>query len=270
MNTKKPKNILEIFKLLEKSNCRQCGEKTCLAFAQAVFMGNKPPEACPKLDGLTIELLTRNPEDLQTIEKNGYEYLTKLKGCISGIDLASAAKRIGAQFSDNRLTLKVLGKDFSVDKNGDFAADIHINPWIGVPYLNYVLYGQGITPCGEWVSFRELQGGRERYLLFHRRCELSLRNIADTHTSFFDDMIHLFGGKQVQKKFKSDISVVLQVLPRIPLMICYWYPEDGIESGLHIFFDKTADRNLDIDSIDTLVLGLTHMFTKLTLRHGAK
>jgi len=31
------KNAMEIFKLLEKSNCRECNEKTCLAFAGAVF-----------------------------------------------------------------------------------------------------------------------------------------------------------------------------------------------------------------------------------------
>jgi ArsR family metal-binding transcriptional regulator len=30
-------NVMAIFKLLEKSNCRQCNEATCLAFAAAVF-----------------------------------------------------------------------------------------------------------------------------------------------------------------------------------------------------------------------------------------
>ena len=30
---------LEILKLLEKSNCRECGQATCLAFAAAVFKG---------------------------------------------------------------------------------------------------------------------------------------------------------------------------------------------------------------------------------------
>ena len=32
-----PKNAMEIFKLLDQSNCRECGQKTCLAFAGAVF-----------------------------------------------------------------------------------------------------------------------------------------------------------------------------------------------------------------------------------------
>jgi hypothetical protein len=51
-------------------------------------------------------------------------------------------------------------------------------------------------------------------------------------------------------------------------MICYWLPEDGLESSLNVFFDHTADVNLAIGSIFTLGTGLTQMFEKLALRHG--
>ncbi len=33
------RNAFEIFQCLERSNCRECGEKTCLAFAGAVYLG---------------------------------------------------------------------------------------------------------------------------------------------------------------------------------------------------------------------------------------
>jgi len=265
---KKPKNILEIYKLLEKSNCKQCGEKTCLAFAQAVFMGTKPPGECPKLDELTLQLLSRKDEDLDALEKNGYAYLDNLKSHIMKIDLAKAAKRIGAQFANNTLTLKVFGKPFRVNTAGELSADIHINPWIAVPFLNYIIHGKGAPVSGRWVSFRELEHGQERYLLFQKKCEAPIKQVADTYPAFFDDLVHLFGGTQAEKQFQSDISVVLHILPKIPVMICYWFAEGGLESSLHIFFDKTADVNLDIDSIYTLAAGLSIMFSKLALRHG--
>ena len=50
-----PKHAMEIFQLLDKSNCRECGAKTCLAFAGAVFQGKRKIEECPKLDRETIE-----------------------------------------------------------------------------------------------------------------------------------------------------------------------------------------------------------------------
>jgi ArsR family metal-binding transcriptional regulator len=44
----KPK-ILEILKLLPKTNCRKCGEPTCMVFATKVAEGVKGPQDCPPL-----------------------------------------------------------------------------------------------------------------------------------------------------------------------------------------------------------------------------
>ena len=46
--TPKP-GVLEILKLLPKTNCRECGEPTCMVFATRVAEGAKGPEACPAL-----------------------------------------------------------------------------------------------------------------------------------------------------------------------------------------------------------------------------
>jgi hypothetical protein len=45
-------------------------------------------------------------------------------------------------------------------------------------------------------------------------------------------------------------------------------PEDGLESSLNVFFDQTADKNLDIGSVFTLGVGLSQMFVKIARRHG--
>ena len=263
-----PKNAMEIFKLLDKSNCRECGQKTCLAFAGAVFMGQKKIGRCPKLDRETIERYGGKTGERHTVEQDRDETMRKLQSKVAGIDLADAAKRIGADFSGDKLTLKVLGKNFSVDTRGNLHADIHINPWVVIPVFSYVLYGKGRAASGNWASFRELKDGKERYSLFQKRCEEPMKKVADTYTELFDDLVHIFSGKQVEKQFESDISVVLHPLPRVPLMICYWRPEDGLESSLNLFFDKSADDNLDIGSVFSLGAGLAQMFEKLALRHG--
>ena len=62
--------------------------------------------------------------------------------------------------------------------------------------------------------------------------------------------------------------MVLQPFPKVPVMICYWKPEDGLESSLHLFFDACTNGNLDIGSTFSLGAGLAQMFAKLALRHG--
>ena len=263
-----PKNAMEIFQFLDKSNCRECGEKTCLAFAGAVFKGKKSLKECPKLDPESIERFSGEPGDQNALEQNRDAYLEKLKNEITHLDLAKAAKRIGARFCNDTLTLKVLGKNFRVNTKGNLSTDIHINPWVAVPFLTYILYGKGLPVSGNWVSFREFKQGREAYPLFQKRCEEPLKQVADNYTDLFDDMVHVLSGKQVEKQFESDISVVLHPLPKVPVMVCYWLPEDGLESSLSVFFDQTADQNLDIGSVFTLAVGLAQMFEKIAQRHG--
>ena len=262
------KNAMEIFQLLDKSNCRECGEKTCLAFAGAVFTGHKQLDQCPKLSPETCARFRGNFEKRQPLEQERDEYMQRLQEKIVNTDLAAAAKRIGAHFAGDRLTVKVLGKNFSVDTRGKLHADIHINPWVAGPFFFYVLYGKGLPPSGNWASFRELKDGQERYPLFQKRCEEPMKKVADTYTDLFDDLVHIFSGQQVEEQFESDISVVLHPLPRIPMMICYWKPEDGLASSLNIFFDKIVDDNLDIGSVFSLGAGMAQMFEKLALRHG--
>ena len=263
-----PKNAMEIFQLLDKSNCRECGQKTCLAFAGAVFTGGKQLNQCPKLDGETIARFGGGSGKRSAIEQERDEGLQKLQAKVAEIDLAAAAERIGADFARDRLTLKVLGKNFSVDTRGKLYADIHVNAWVAAPFFAYVLYGKGLPPSGNWASFRELKDGQERYPLFQKRCEEPMKKVADTYPDLFDDLVHIFSGRQVDEQFESDISVVLHPLPRIPMMICYWKPEDGLASSLNLFFDKIADDNLDIGSVFSLGAGMAHMFEKLALRHG--
>jgi hypothetical protein len=264
----KPQNAMTIFQLLDKSNCRQCGEKTCMAFAGAVFTGRRPLSECPRLDRQIIDTYSDTPPNRYDVEQNRDDYLEQLKNQIKGFDLQAASGRTGGRYENDRLIIKVMGKNFSIIRDGTISTDIHVNPWVAVPFLNYVLYGKGMDPTGDWRSFRELADGRERYPLFQKRCEEQMKQVADSYTELFDDMVQMFSGKKVDPQFQSDISVVLYPLPKLPIMVCYWLLEEGMQSSLNVFFDQTADKNLDIGSIFSLGAGLAQMFTRLARRHG--
>ena len=261
-------NTMEIFKLLDKSNCKECNEATCLAFAAAVFTGQKQLDECPSLESDIIERFSGKTEKRTPVEQGLDESVEPLKRKIAETDLFSSAQRLGAMFSDDKLTIKILGKDFSVDSKGNLSSDIHIHPWIAIPILSYIIESAGIPISGKWVPLRELKNGKTWYRLFGQTCEKPLKRVADTYTDLFEDLIHIFNGRQVENHYAADISLVLYPLPKVPILICYWKPEDGLESSLNIFFDSTAEDNLNIESIYALGTGLVMMFEKIALRHG--
>ncbi len=261
-------NPMDILKLLENSNCRECGEASCMAFAAAVYRGERRLEECTRLGQETLNRYGQETKPRVSIEQDMEAVVQELKEKVTQVDLAEAAERVGGRYAGGWLTISVLGKDFKLNQKGRIAADIHVNPWVTIPVLNYVLQSKGVSVSGSWISFRELPSGRSWYPLFAQRCEKPMKEVADSYTNLFTDMLDIFNGKQIESQFASDISIVLHPLPKLPLLVCYWKPEDELESSLHLFFDTTAEDNLPIESIHALGSGLAQMFEKIARRHG--
>ncbi|THB75276.1 MAG: DUF3786 domain-containing protein [Desulfobacteraceae bacterium] len=266
-------NTMDVFKLLEKTNCRKCNKPTCLAFAAAVFQGQIALSDCPFVSEKILEEYGAGRQAYEsTFEQDYIKVMTELKARVkqrfSQAEPAELADQLGGRCMNGRLTLKILGKDFSIDPTGEIITDIHVNPWIAPPVLNYVVSSKGVPLAGSWVPFRELASSKDWARFFEYQCEGALKKVADTYPAFFEDIIELFNGRQVENHYDADIALIIHPLPLLPMLICYNHPEEGLESDLNLFFDSTADQNLPVQNIYTLSTGLANMFKKLAINHG--
>jgi hypothetical protein len=260
-------NPIDLYKRLPRTNCGRCGNSTCLALAAAVLRDEKALDACPLLDQHQIGVLTAAVSRQVNLETIREERLQELRQKIAGFDMASRANVLGARYRGQSLIVKCLGRDFEIDECGGVASQCHTHSWFTLPLLDYVLHSRGVEPSGRWMPFRELPSGETWNRLFEQRCEKPLSRIADAWSDLFADLVGVFAGSSASPAFKSDISVVLHPLPKVPLLVCYWRPEDGMEAKLHLFFDDTAEQNLPIGSIFTLATGIARMLEKILHTH---
>ena len=260
------KTPLDVYKLLPKTNCRECRLPSCMAFSAAVLRGEKEITDCPYVDR-TVLGDTKNIERLVSISDRREEAVALLRSRIPSIDLAASAERLGGRIEDGRLALRSLGRDFFIDAEGNVSSSCHTHSWVTLFLLDYIINSTGEDPVGRWTPFRELKKGAERAALFGRMCEKPLKEMADTHTDLFGDIIDIFSGDRTKNMFSSDISLILYPLPRVPILICYWKPDGDMESSLHIFFDATAETHLAIQSIYDIGLGLAMMLDKVLIKH---
>lgn len=262
------KNSMEIFKLLPGTNCRKCMVPTCLAFAVAVFQGDRRLKDCPYLDRDVIAQYEEQQPYWMALEQEYQKYLEPLRNDIVSVDFQSSTQRLGAKISGDRLAINSLGRDFFVSPDGSVVSACHVHGWIIVPLLNYIITCSGKPFSGKWVPFRELKDGVSWGPLFAEQFEAPLRLVADANPDLFETMIHVFNGRPEPSPVGADISIALSLLPRLKVLICYWKPEDGIESFLKVLVDDTAEENLNIESIFILCVGLMRMFAKVAETHG--
>lgn len=262
------RNPLEIYKLLPQTNCGRCYLPSCLAFAAAAVKGEKKLADCPFLEESDAEKLgavagQSDPDELKRQEK-----VRSLQKKVSGIDFKEAGARLGASVLNDKLVIKSLGKDFTVDQDGIVTSECHTHAGLTIPLLSYIVESRGTEPIGDWMAFRELPDGLPMSPLFVRKGEDGLRQLIDKHTDLLELLIDIFSGSKSVDHSSADISVILYPLPKMPIMICYWKPEEGMESDLNVFFDSTAGDHLDIRSIYSLAVGLVMMFEKIAHKHS--
>ncbi len=261
-------NPLEIYKLLQKTNCGQCRIPSCMAFAVAIVQGQKELNDCPYIDEATLELLGGKIVKQKPPEQDSEKALNHLRQEILRIDFAEAAARVGGTFENGRLVIRCLVKDFLIDNSGNITSECHINPWIQIPLLNYVIHCKGSSISRDWITFGELEGALDWKKFFAHRCEKSMKQLADAHDELFFDILRIFGGEPLTTETSADHSIIIHPLPKLPFLINYWGPEEGFDSKLNILFDRSAQDTINMESIYLLGRGLVEMFRQLIPKHS--
>lgn len=262
------KNPLEIYKALPRTNCGQCGLPSCMAFAASVFQRIKSMQDCPLLDPAVVAHVSPRIGDRRSLDDEHMEVIQRLQQQVRLLDFTEVAPRIGATLINEKLVISALGKNFIVNQEGQMTSTCHINHWLYVPILHYILECVGRKPGGDWVSFAELAGTSEWSQYFTHRCEEALRQLADSHRELVFEMFNLFGAQPLPTVGGADHSLLIMPLPMVPFLINYWQPEDNFPSQLNILFDRSAEQNINPHSITLLARGIIEMFRQLIVSHS--
>jgi hypothetical protein len=262
-------SALEIFKHTARSNCGECGAATCMAFCAQAAAGQKDPAQCPYLpERIRDEIRQRAGAAASNQAANRPEAMIELiRGRMREADFEQAAHRLGGSVNGERLSFHCLGRIFELDRDGRMYSMCHVNSWVHVALLLYVLQGKGLDPRGDWVTFSQLKEARDWERFFNHRCLAAMHRTADDHPELFLDIIELFGKQYQAESPSSPHSVVLYPLPKVPFLIRYTPREGDFESTLSLLFDRTIESNLRAEGTYLLGAGLVEMFNRIIERH---
>ncbi len=256
-------SVVDIYRdILPKTNCGDCGQPTCLAFASMVVSEQYPLSLCPHIPKEVIarcgpELEAQYAARRWTKRDMAEDALNWARSRAASMDIHDLPARIGGKLLEKQgekvLELPYLNFQIEVSAKDIRRKDgAELDRWEKVFLYNHLAQGGSAHPTGKWKGFSELPHTTSKMVSMKSNVEAPLIRRFSGKKAELARAAQALGGKEVtQASGSADLAVRFDVLPRVPVMLLFWdaAQADGFEAEVKLLFDETVTEHLDIESI---------------------
>ncbi len=258
-----PLSVVDLYqKILPRTDCRECGFPTCIAFAGMVVSEKHPLENCPHIPP---EVLAEAKKELEaqyaagkwTKRDMAEDALQWARERAASMKIEDLPARIGGELveMDGKTVLKlpyftgaVLIREGSIiHEDGS-----DLNRWEQVFFFNHMAQGGSVPPTGEWKALEAFPNTVSKVKSMRAHVEAPLRECFTGRGDALRRAALAIGGvDRTEEMGSADIAVSLRPLPRVPVMVMFWdaEAEEGMDAAVKLLFDETITQHLDIESI---------------------
>ncbi len=256
-------SVVDLYRdVLPRTNCKDCGFPTCMAFASKVVAEKYPLKNCPHV---SAEILERCEKELAEQYAQGKwlkrdlaeDALAWAKTRAASMKLEKLPGRIGGEIVTHheRQGLKlpyfnghvfICGLDISRMDGGE------LTRWEQVFILNHLAQGGSSDPKGRWKGFVQFPNTVSKVITMTRQVEEPL---SERFTGKKDELVSRsmdMGGELVRDmEGSADAAILFKPLPKVPVVLLFWdrVPSEDFQGQVKLMFDETATEHLDIESI---------------------
>jgi hypothetical protein len=252
------KTAVEIYRLLPKTNCGQCGLPSCFGFAAKLATGQASPDECPPMTPAGRASLRE--ADIGQSDSPGTVYeqaLATLQPRVRALDFKKVASLFGAiLIAPDALEVKFLNEIYVVTKEKTVdAAGKEPRPWISILIANHLCMPDPPALSGEWITFGSVPAS-------HAKDKAWAGHVEDVIAGHFSGKVDAlkaacrqFGGNEATIQGNHDAAFEFRFFPHYPALVLFYdaVPDENFPAQCRLLLDKTAPRYLDIESI--VVLG---------------
>ncbi|NUO08918.1 MAG: DUF3786 domain-containing protein [Candidatus Brocadia sp.] len=261
---KKP--MIEIYKKLPRTNCGKCGVPTCMAFALKVKNAQLNIRDCPFIARENMESVPG--KTTITMDDNYERVSNELEVAAKHTNFKEAASAIGGCFESNNdgemIRLVMLNKPYEMRKEGLFENDAYCHDsWSKIIMYDYIRRKGNKPLTGDWVTLGHFPNTASHVKAFQRSAEDKIAITFNMNINGLKVRCKELGGVEAQGKMKADHVCRFDLLPRIPLYLCFWEADEEFPASCKLFLDSSAEAYIDIEYLAYLVERFVEVFVKL-------
>lgn len=185
-------------------------------------------------------------------QQNTYEEARELAwAALSERDLALVASSglVELDEAGSRIKVPFLADNYIVDVGARrvlFESGAELYPFLSVLILHYLI-GVDETPLsGEWISFREFEGGDVYFGSFTDRSLVPLKKVFGRRPELLPAAGDPLGAEPLDF---GDVGRRVPVFPKVPLAVVLWRGDSEFPPEVNILFDKTANSILRTEDL---------------------
>ncbi len=257
--------MIEIYKKLPGTNCGECGESTCMAFALKVQSAQCKISGCPYVKNEDNESFVQEP--IATMENNYKRVSNELEEVVKCINLKEAADSIGARFkSDNGegiIRLNMMNREYEVRNDGLFLNDKYVeHSWSKIIIYDYVRRKGNIPLTGDWVSLGHFPDAASHSKAFQRKAESKIAEKFNSNLNRLEERCKELDGVAAESKIQADYVCGFNLLPCVPMYLCFWEADEEYPASCKLFVDSSADAYIDIEYLAYLLEWFVKIFVE--------
>ena len=255
--------VMEVLKNLPRTNCGDCGQPTCLAFATHVIKEGEDLDKCPHLTGAGADMgqavRAQQEAGVGRRRESVAISLEVLQEKVAPLDFAALAEGLGATYGEEAgrpyLSLIYFGHRLQVFKDElRYPPGVTGDPWDAILLYNYIA-AQGQEPvAGRWIAYNSLPNSVSKSKTL-ARLEQKLADHFAGQAARLKQRIDELGGEMVAVGEDADVQAAFWPLPKVPLLLLFWdaEAEEGFAPQAHWLFDASVTHYLDLEAMLFLV-----------------
>jgi hypothetical protein len=168
---------------------------------------------------------------------------------LESLDPALVAEKSGARLGAKGLRLDFVGQRIRVGLNpvvisGPEGAEVGLTDQVLI--LHYLNQADGRPVTGEWIAYREIPGAQAYHPVFYKRATAPLVAGFGQRPEL---LLELSGDLSAKPGQGGDAAVIIQALPRVPLMLQVWKADEDFEAEAGVLLDRSISGYLSAEDV---------------------
>jgi hypothetical protein len=258
---------IDLYKLLPQTNCGECGQASCLAFATHVVGYGHDLRDCPHLEDGALQKIEQSLHEQREkgvyLKKDNHKIAREhLREKISNHDFEAIAPGLGIVHAvENGVSvLKIPYFDHTVTMThrGIVQEEEEFDPWDEVLLYNYIYFSGSKPLSGKWVGLESFPNSLSKRVALDDGCHRRINEVFAGVPGQLEEACVRLGGIPVVEGHNADLAYRFTPLPKMPLLLLFWDEdkEEGFDPQAKVLFDQSGLEYLDLE-------GLTFVAEKL-------